>query len=201
MNHVTNGQLLELHEEARAADTKTMFGFWVYLMTDFVLFASLFSVFIVLRGNIFAGAGHGFFEMRTVLSETLILLTSSFTCGLFLIAARAGHRREVLFWMYVTALLGAAFVGIELTEFSGLIREGNGPQSSGFFSAFFTLVGTHGLHVTAGLLWMLGLSISVVQKGLSRANMRKLMLLALFWHFLDVIWIFIFTIVYLLGTV
>lgn len=201
MNHQTNGQILHLSDETRRADSKTMFGFWVYLMTDFVLFASLFSVFIVLRGNVFgAGQGH-LFDMPAVLAETLILLTSSLTCGLFMLAARAGHRRDVLFWMCVTILLGAAFVGVELSEFNGLIHEGNGPGHSGFLSSFFTLVGTHGLHVTFGLMWMAALVIAIIERGLTHANMRKLMLLGMFWHFLDIIWIFIFTIVYLIGTI
>lgn len=189
------------HEMIRE-DSKTMYGFWIYLMTDFVLFASLFSVFIVLRGNIFAGNGTGvFFSMNAVLAETLILLTSSLTCGLFMLAARTGHTRAVLTWMYITMVLGLAFVCIEGAEFRTLLLEGNAPGTSGFFSAFFTLVGTHGLHIVVGLIWMLALATSIVQRGLSRANMRKLMLLGMFWHFLDIIWIFIFTIVYLLGTI
>ncbi len=200
MSHDTTHSVLS--EEARHEDGKTMFGFWTYLMTDFVLFASLFAVFIVLRGNILHGfAGNELFNMQVVLAETLILLTSSLTCGIFLLSARAGHVNGALAWMFATALLGVAFICIELTEFVGLIQEGNGPSSSGFFSAFFTLVGTHGLHVVAGLAWMIALMIRVAQCGLTRANMRKLMLLGMFWHFLDIIWIFIFTIVYLMGTI
>ncbi len=191
-----------LNDEERAHDSKTVFGFWVYLMTDFVLFASLFSVFIVLRGNVYElTAANGLFNMKSVLGETLILLTSTLTCGLFLIAARTGNARVVLLWMYITGLLGAAFIAIEISEFAALISEGNGPGASGFLSAFFTLVGTHGLHVTAGIVWMITLAISIVQRGLTRGNMRKLMMLGMFWHFLDVIWIFIFTIVYLMQTV
>lgn len=183
------------------ADRTTMYGFWVYLMTDFVLFASLFAVFIVLRGNIFAGNDGVFFSMPMVLAETLILLMSSFTCGLMLLAARAGHDRSVLTWMYITMVLGAAFLCIEVAEFRTLLLEGRGPASTGFFSAFFTLVGTHGLHIVAGIIWMLALAAAIIQHGLTQANMRKLMLLSMFWHFLDIIWIFIFSIVYLLGTV
>ncbi len=194
--------VIHLEEHERAADTKTIFGFWVYLMTDFVLFASLFAVFIVLRSNgMAAGVGAALFDMRLVLAETLILLVSSLTCGLFLLAARAGHVRQVLAWMCVTVLLGAAFVGIELIEFNTLMHEGYGPGASGFMSAFFTLVGTHGLHVSAGILWMLILAWKLMQSGLTRAHMRKLMMLGMFWHFLDVIWIFIFTIVYLMHIV
>ena len=204
MNHNTphDHNREHLPEGERHADVTTMLGFWVYLMTDFVLFASLFAVFIVLRGNVFGGAtGAELFSMPAVLAETLILLVSSLTCGFFLLAARAGHARTVLLWMYVTALLGAAFVLVEVAEFRGLIAEGNGPSKSAFLSAFFALVGTHGLHVTAGLLWITGLALSILRRGLTHANMRKLMLLGMFWHFLDIIWIFIFTIVYLIGTV
>ncbi len=208
MNHLTphtesRGEpFLHLEEHERAADTKTILGFWVYLMTDFVLFASLFSVFIVLRGPLeTGGSGAELFDMPLVLAETLILLTSSLTCGLFLLAARAGHVRQVLVWMFATMLLGAAFIGIELMEFRTLIGEGLGPQTSGFMSAFFTLVGTHGLHVSAGLVWMLVLAWKVIESGLTRSLMRKLMMLGMFWHFLDVIWIFIFTIVYLMHIV
>lgn len=198
MNHTPE----TLTDERRQEDSKTMFGFWVYLMTDFVLFASLFAVFIVLRGNVFGGpTGAELFNMHVVLAETLILLVSSLTCGVFLLSARAQHVNGVLAWMMVTMVLGIAFIGIELTEFGTLILEGYGPSHSAFLSAFFTLVGTHGLHVTIGVIWMLALMIRIVQSGLTRQNMRKLMLLGMFWHFLDIIWIFIFTIVYLFSIV
>ncbi len=192
-----------IHEvsESIREDTKTMYGFWIYLMTDFVLFASLFSVFIVLRGNVFAHGTADLFSMPGVLAETLILLVSSLTSGLFLLAARAGNKQTTLAWMFVTAVLGVAFLCIEVAEFRSLILEGNGPQKNGFLSAFFTLVGTHGLHIVAGVIWMLTLAAAIVQHGLTRGNMRKLMLLGMFWHFLDIVWIFIFTIVYLIATV
>ncbi len=182
-------------------DRTSLYGFWIYLMTDFMLFAALFSVFIVLRGNIYASGPGVFFDLRSVLAETLILLTSSFTCGLFLLSARAGNDRAVLTWMYITVVLGAAFLCIEIAEFRDLLNSGMGPQSSGFFSAFFTLVGTHGLHILAGLIWMVSLAAAVVQHGLTQSNMRKLVLLSMFWHFLDIVWIFIFTIVYLIAIV
>ncbi len=189
-----------LPAENRAADSTTLFGFWMYLMTDFVLFASLFAVYAVLRGNNFGGpVGSQIFDLPYVLVETLLLLTSSFTCGLSLLAAHYGKKRYVLLALGVTALLGASFVAMEASEFSRLIAAGNGPQLSGFLSSYFTLVGTHGLHVTVGLLWMIVLGYSIVLRGLTRPNMRKLLLLTLFWHFLDIIWIFIFTIVYLMG--
>ncbi len=191
-----------LSTEARAEDSTTLFGFWMYLMTDFVLFASLFAIFAVLRGNTFGGPTmSGIFDGPYLLTETVLLLASSFTCGLTLLAARAGNRRDVLVGLFVTALLGAFFVMMEFSEFSWLIATGSGPQRSGFLSAYFTLVGTHGLHVVAGLLWIIALMFAIVRRGLTRANMRKLALLSLFWHFLDIVWIFIFTIVYLLGIV
>jgi cytochrome o ubiquinol oxidase subunit 3 len=188
--------------ENSAGSTRTIFGFWVYLMTDCVLFASLFATYAVLRPNTFGGpSGHQLFSLPYVLTETLILLTSSFTCGLAMLAAHNRDRRQVLFWFGITFLLGIAFLSMELTEFHRLAIEGNSWRRSGFLSSFFTLVGTHGLHITVGLLWMATLMIKVLRGGLGAANIRRLTLLSLFWHFLDIIWIFIFTIVYLIGAV
>ncbi len=179
---------------------KTTFGFWLYLMTDCVLFASLFAVFAVLRNNTFGGpAGKDLFSLPYILGETLILLTSSFTCGLGLLAAQRKNKRQVLFWFGLTFLLGLAFLGMELNEFHHLMLDGNGASRSGFLSSYFTLVGTHGLHITVGLLWMVVVMAQVTGRGFTAGNLRQLTLLSLFWHFLDVIWIFIFTIVYLMG--
>lgn len=184
----------------QANDSKTIFGFWVYLMTDCILFATLFATYAVLRGNTFGGPdGRELFDMPYVLAETLILLTSSFTCGLGLLAAHSGKRDHVVAWFSVTFLLGLAFLGMEVSEFAHLYNEGHSWQLSGFLSAFFTLVGTHGLHITAGLLWMLVMMIYVVRRGLTASLVKRLTMLSLFWHFLDIIWIFIFTIVYLFG--
>ncbi|HUO50428.1 MAG TPA: cytochrome c oxidase subunit 3 [Candidatus Paceibacterota bacterium] len=194
-----NNQPIQLNTEARAKDTTTLFGFWVYLMTDFVLFASLFATFAVLRTN--ASATAHFFDLPFVLLETIILLSSSFTCGIALLAAREGNRSSVLSALAATALLGTTFVGLEVSEFAKLAAAGSVPAASGFLSAYFTLVGTHGLHVSIGIVWMLALMIAIASKGLSRSNMRKLILLSLFWHFLDIVWIFIFTIVYLMPFV
>ena len=181
-------------------DSKSLFGFWVYLMTDCVLFACLFAAFAVLRGNTFGGpSGHELFSLPFVLTETLILLTSSFTCGLAMLAAHAGQKRRVLAWFGITFLLGLAFLGLELSEFSKLAHEGNSWARSGFLSAFFTLVGTHGAHITSGLIWMAVLVPNAVKRGLERNSLRRLTMLSLFWHFLDVIWILIFSIVYLMG--
>lgn len=186
----------------READSKTLFGFWVYLMTDFVLFASLFAVYAVLRNSTFGGPpGAQLFSPPFVLVETLILLTSSFTCGMALLAANRLALNRVMFWLSGTFVLGALFVSLEVSEFARMIAEGNGPGRSGFLSSYFTLVGTHGLHVTVGLLWMLALMLRIARQGLTRHGMRRLLMMSLFWHFLDVVWIFIFTIVYLFGIV
>lgn len=183
-------------------DSKANLGFWIYLMTDCVLFASLFATFAVLRNNTYGGPpSNELFDLQFVLSETLLLLTSSFTAGLGVLAARADSKHQTLLWFAVTFLLGAAFLGLELSEFSKFINEGNGPNRSAFLSAFFTLVGTHGLHISAGLLWMFVLMQKVLRNGLSAISTKRLLLLSLFWHFLDVVWIFIFTIVYLMGII
>ena len=190
----------DLGHDDREANDKTMFGFWVYLMTDCVLFASLFATYAVLHNNTFGGpAGKELFSLPFVLIETLILLTSSFTCGLGLLATRKRATTQVVFWYVVTALLGLAFLTLELTEFRHLVLEGDSWRRSGFLSAFFTLVGTHGLHITIGLVWMIVLLWKIMRHGFSEGIIRRLTLLSMFWHFLDVIWIFIFTIVYLMG--
>lgn len=182
------------------ADDKTLFGFWVYLMTDLLMFATLFATYAVLRGNTFKGPGPSqLFNLPTVLIETLILLTSSFTCGLGLLAARKFNKTQIYVWFGITFLLGASFLTLELNEFSHLFADGNGFERSAFLSSFFTLVGTHGLHIASGLLWMILLFIHIQRSGLTHSAVRKLTLLSLFWHFLDIVWIFIFTIVYLFG--
>lgn len=189
-------------ERLKETNTKNVFGFWMYLMTDCVLFASLFAAYAVLRNNTFGGpSGAQLFSLHYVLAETLILLTSSFICGLGFLAAKSGDRRWVFILFGLTFLLGAAFLALELSEFARLAHDGNSWRRSGFLSAFFTLVGTHGAHISAGLLWMAVMMAKVAKQGLTAANVRKLTLLSMFWHFLDVIWIFIFSIVYLLGAV
>jgi len=184
------------------ADDKTLLGFWIYLMTDIVLFATLFATFIVLRDKTFGGPdGRELFSLPFVLLETMILLTSSFTAGLGLLAAYQNKKTAVLAWFGLTFALGAAFLGLEIFEFNNLIQEGNSWTSSAFLSAFFTLVGTHGLHITAGLIWMAVVLWRVFKSGLSSPLKHKLSMLSLFWHFLDIIWIFIFTVVYLIGAI
>ncbi len=186
------------HEEA--ANDRVMFGFWVYLMTDLLMFAVLFAVYAVLHGNTVGGhGGHELFSLPLALQETLILLTSSFTCGIGMIAARKANKNQVLLWFGITFILGLMFLGLELKEFTEFIHEGYTWRNNAFLSSFFTLVGTHGLHITSGLLWMAITLVFVIVRGLDSHLVRKLALLSLFWHFLDIVWIFIFTIVYLMA--
>jgi cytochrome o ubiquinol oxidase subunit 3 len=191
---------VETVEEANTA--KTAFGFWLYLMTDCILFATLFATFAVLRNSTFGGpTGSELFSLPYVLLETLILLTSSFTCGLAMLAAHRGKREQVMLWFGITFVLGLTFLTLELREFHNLAVEGNSWRRSGFLSAFFTLVGTHGLHITVGLIWIAVMLKKIAKKGLQATSLKRLLLLSMFWHFLDVIWIFIFTFVYLMGTI
>lgn len=186
--------------EAVVRQDKTMFGFWLYLMTDCVLFATLFATYAVLRGNTFGGPDAGeLFSLPYVLVETLLLLTSSFTVGLALLAARAHAKRLAIGLLVATGMLGAGFLGMELHEFANLVHEGNSWQRSGFLSAFFTLVGTHGLHIAVGLIWLVTMLVQITRRGFTTHTARRLALFGMFWHFLDVVWIFIFTFVYLMG--
>ncbi len=176
-------------------------GFWIYLMTDCVLFATLFAVCAVLRPGTAGGpSGADIFDLPFVLVETMVLLVSSFTVGLGLLAARYGYKRQAIAWLVVTFLLGITFLVMEISEFRHLIAEGDGWQRSAFLSSYFTLVATHGLHIAVGLLWMLVVIIRLIRFNFKHTDLGRLSLLSLFWHFLDVIWIFIFSIVYLMGS-
>ena len=180
-------------------ESKVLFGFWIYILSDVLLFASLFATYAVLHSNTFGGSpGAQLFSLPLVFLETMILLTSSFTCGIAMLAVHRNRKIEVLGWFVLTFLLGVAFLLLEWNEFTTLVFEGNSWRNSGFLSAFFTLVGTHGLHVVLGLLWMLILLYDTARRGLTSTNSRRLMCLSLFWHFLDVVWIGIFTFVYLM---
>jgi len=195
-----NEKTLDLARKTSDATDKTLLGFWIYLMTDCVLFASLFATYIVLRSGTFGGpSGKELFDMPFVLVETVLLLTSSFVCGLAVLSARAGRVKSALVFLGLTILLGLGFLGMELTEFTHLVREGDDWQVSAFLSAFFTLVGTHGAHITAGILWALVLGWQFIKRGATKTTTRQIMLFSMFWHFLDIVWIFIFTIVYLMG--
>jgi cytochrome o ubiquinol oxidase subunit 3 len=190
--------LVDEHDHAEGGST--MLGFWIYLMSDCLIFAVLFAIYGVLGRNYAAGpAPKDLFELPLVAVNTSMLLLSSITYGFAMLAAQEDKRNTTQLWLALTALFGLAFIGIELHEFRELIEQGATPQRSAFLSAFFTLVGTHGLHVTFGLVWLFTLMVQVGKFGLTEPNRRRLMCLSLFWHFLDVIWIGVFTIVYLLG--
>ena len=187
-------------DEHGHAEGGTMLGFWIYLMSDCLIFAVLFAVYAVLGRNYAAGPSPAtLFELPVVAVNTSMLLLSSITFGFAMLAMERQDKRTTLIWMAVTGLFGAVFVGLELNEFANLIREGAGPDRSAFLSAFFTLVGTHGLHVTLGLVWIVTLMVQVAQRGLGPENQRRLMCLSMFWHFLDVIWIGVFSFVYLVS--
>jgi cytochrome o ubiquinol oxidase subunit III len=186
--------------EAETLQRKSL-GFWVYLMTDCVLFATLFAVLAVLRSATAGGpSGADIFDLPFVLVETMVLLVSSFTVGLGLLAARYGQKKQAIAWLVGTFLLGATFLVMEISEFRHLIDDGDGWQRSAFLSSYFTLVATHGLHIAVGLLWMVVVIIRLVRFNFKHTDIGRLSLLSLFWHFLDIIWIFIFSIVYLMGS-
>ena len=187
----------EHHHESGGS---TMLGFWIYLMSDALIFATLFATFGVLS-TAFAGGPtpREIFSLPLVALNTAILLVSSITYGFAMIAMQEGRLGGTKFWLIVTGLLGASFVAVELYEFAELIHEGATPQRSAFLSAFFTLVATHGLHVTFGIIWLVVMLFQLNQRGLHPENQRRLQCLSMFWHFLDVIWIGVFTFVYLLG--
>ncbi len=194
-------QLAHHEEVTHDEQGRSLFGFWVYIMSDCLLFASIFATYAVLRNSTFDGpTGKELFSMPFVLTETFLLLASTFTYGLVTIFAyHKKSKTQLLTWMSVTFLLGAAFISMEIYEFVSLIRDGHGPQVSAFLSAFFVLVGTHGLHVFAGLIWMASVFFQVLTRPLTPKLVGNISMLGIFWHFLDIIWIFIFTIVYLVG--
>ncbi|OWY39087.1 cytochrome o ubiquinol oxidase subunit III [Xenophilus sp. AP218F] len=186
--------------EHHDGDSQTVLGFWFYLMTDCILFATAFATYAVLFRNVAAGvSGKEIFDLQYVLLETGALLLSSITYGFAMIAGHKGNKSAALGWLGMTFLFGLAFMAMEINEFHHLIAEGHGPNVSAFLSAFFGLVGLHGLHVTAGLVWMAVMMIEVARRGLGKQTMTRLTCLSLFWHFLDIVWICVFTVVYLKG--
>jgi cytochrome o ubiquinol oxidase subunit 3 len=192
-----------LHDETEHhPENGTMLGFWIYLMSDCLIFAVLFATYGVL-GHAFAEgpSPKTLFNLTSVAINTAMLLFSSITYGVAMLEMEKGKIKNTLIWLAITGLFGCAFVGLELTEFAEFIREGAGPQRSAFLSSFFALVGTHGLHVTLGIVWLVTLMVQVTQRGLTPENKRRLMCLSLFWHFLDVVWIGVFSFVYLIGVV
>lgn len=182
--------------------SKTVLGFWMYLMTDCILFGSLFTTYAVLHNSTFGGpTSRDIFSLSTSFTETMILLLSSVTCGFGMLSALQNKKNRVIAWFAVAFLLGASFIALELNEFSHLVQEGNSWQKSAFLSSFFTLVGTHGLHVSIGLLWMSVMIAQVFFLGITIDTFRRLVVFSMFWHFLDLVWIFIFTFVYLMGVI
>jgi cytochrome o ubiquinol oxidase subunit 3 len=194
-------------DSARAGDlersdiaAKYVFGFWIYLMSDLILFSAVFATFAVLEHNYAGGpTGKELFSLPYTFGETMFLLFSTTTCGLAVLTMRSDRKRSVLVWLAVTFLLGLGFVSMEVHEFYQMALDGHGPGRSAFLSAFFTLVGTHGTHVTFGLIWMAVLIGQVVTKGLTTPVQSRLIRWSMFWHFLDIVWIGIFTFVYLKG--
>jgi cytochrome o ubiquinol oxidase subunit 3 len=187
-------------EEDHHPENGTMLGFWIYLMSDCLIFAALFATYGVLGTSYAGGPSQAeVFKLPTVALNTSMLLLSSITYGFAMLTMAKGNKGGTLIWLGITALFGAAFVGLELQEFAELIHDGASPQRSAFLSSFFALVGTHGLHVSVGIIWLITLMVQVGRKGLIQANQRRLMCLSLFWHFLDVIWIGVFSFVYLIG--
>jgi cytochrome o ubiquinol oxidase subunit 3 len=176
------------------------YGFWIFLLSDIVMFSALFAAYAVLVHATAGGpAGAGLFNQVNVAIETACLLASSYTCGLMSLAVNSRHRDATYFFAAVTFVLGAAFLALEIREFADMIARGAAPQRSAFLSAFFTLVGCHGLHVAAGLVWLAVMMAQVAVKGIRATVERLLLCFALFWHALDIIWVWLFTVVYLMG--
>jgi cytochrome o ubiquinol oxidase subunit 3 len=203
MNVITPTTAQELaHEADHHHESPTPIGFWIYLMSDCIIFGCLFATYAVL-GNSFAG-GPGpkdLFEPEFVAWETALLLLSSVTFGVAMLRATAGNLAGAINWLMITGLLGAGFIAMEIYEFHHLIHIGAGPDRSAFLSAFFALVGTHGLHVTFGIVWLVVLTVQLKIHGLGEANMRRLSTLSMFWHFLDLVWIGVFSFVYLVRLI
>lgn len=189
------------HDHEHDHESLKTFGFWIFLITDCILFGSLFATYMVLHQNTNGGpTPEELFKMPGIIAETFILLTSSFTSGLAVLGMHKGNMKQLIGWLAVTVLLGASFVGLELNEFINMVNhEGATISTSAFLSAFFALVGTHGLHVSVGLIWMIGLMMQLKRRGITAVTKRKVAVISLYWHFLDVVWIFVFTVVYLMG--
>jgi cytochrome o ubiquinol oxidase subunit III len=176
------------------------FGFWIFLLSDFIMFSAFFAAYAVLSGETAGGpSGKELFDLKTVAAETAALLASSFTCGMSALAVQTRQFGKVYAASFFTFLFGAVFLGLEISEFARMVAEGAGPQRSAFLSSFFSLVGLHGLHVTAGLVWLTVMMGQIATRGFIRTTMRRFLCFALFWHALDIIWVALFTVVYLMG--
>jgi cytochrome o ubiquinol oxidase subunit 3 len=189
------------HPEAHDAAEVAVFGFWVFLMSDLVLFGLLFATYVAMLGATAGGPGpKDLFDIKSAGIETFVLLTSSFTFGMASLALKYGrHKLRLLFWLVVTLILGVIFLAFEVHDFITMFEKGGVPSRSGFLSAFFALVPTHGLHVTAGSIWIIVMMIQVVVFGINTPVKTRILRLGLFWHFLDIIWVGIFSVVYLAG--
>lgn len=180
--------------------SKVGFGFWIYLMSDLMLFATFFAAFLVLRNSSFGGPTNiELFSLPYVFIQTLLLLTSSFVCGLMMVALQQKQKKQTIILLIITLVLGFAFLILEVNEFTKLVHEGASWRASGFLSSYFALVGLHGLHILAGLLWGAVLLYLFSKRGITKFTEKAASIFSLFWHFLDIVWIFIFTLVYLLG--
>jgi cytochrome o ubiquinol oxidase subunit 3 len=176
------------------------YGFWIFILSDIVMFSALFAAYAVLSGNTAGGpTGAELFNLHNVFILTMCLLLSSYTCGLMMLSAEQGALERFAVLAVLTFLLGAAFLVLELAEFAEMIGKGAGPSRSAFLSAFFTLVGMHGAHVASGLLWLVYMSAQVAAKGLRATVLRRLLCFSLFWHALDIVWVGVMTLVYLMG--
>jgi len=201
-----SAQTSESHHEPLEYSTEDgrlkIFGFWVFLGAEVVLFGTLFATYLVMFGRTADGPGpKEMFEVKDLAIETFLLLTSSFTGGIGVYEMRRGNRKGLLIWLIITVLLGLGFLSVEIKEFVEYIGEGVGLSTSAYWSGFFTLVGTHGAHVSLGVLWIISIMIQLARRGLNATTSRKVFIAGLYWHFLDVMWIFIFTLVYLTGMV
>ncbi|MEN1967175.1 cytochrome aa3 quinol oxidase subunit III [Lentibacillus sp. N15] len=198
----------EQHVQSKPLEYQTeqgqlnILGFWIFLAAELALFATLFATYAVLYGRTAGAPGPGeLFEPADTLIMTFLLLTSSFTCGIAIHEMRRGAKKSLMTWLVVTLVLGFAFLGFEINEFMSYVSEGATLHSSAYWSAFFILAGTHGFHVTVGTVWMILLLIQLGQRGITKITSRKVFIIGLYWHFLDVVWIFIFTSIYLIGMV
>jgi cytochrome o ubiquinol oxidase subunit 3 len=199
---LAHGESAAGHGERGPASKRiiTGYGFWIFLLSDIVMFSALFATYAVLVDRTADGpSGKDLFDLSAAAAETGFLLVSSFACGLASIAAGARSQRWFYVAMAATCILGLGFLALEVEEFARFVREGDGPTRSAFLSAFFTLVGCHGLHVSAGILWLLTMIAQVFAKGFRADILRRILCFALFWHALDIIWVGLFTIVYLMG--
>lgn len=194
----TDAEMRDRIQAAASPNSLVNYGFWLYLMTDIIIFSMLFAAFMVLSQNYAGGpSGPDIFDLKEVFLETMALLLSSLTFGLAMISMAQGKKSAVQLWLLVTFLFGACFLALELNEFTELFSQGYGPQRSGFLSSFFALVGTHGTHVTFGMLWIIVMVVQIGIKGLTPPVASRLARLSLFWHFLDIVWIAVFSTVYL----